>query len=102
MKLEYFEMFTNKSFRYVKNADSGEKVSILAKKTRDCNRDISNTILWRAKIIESGDPSNTFQEDNKLLQLDMKNHKDFQERLKKTLYYGTYMDGSLPSPIATG
>ena len=32
----------------------------------------------------------------------MDSHEKFQERLRKTLYYGKYADGTLPSPIATG
>jgi hypothetical protein len=32
----------------------------------------------------------------------MDSHKKFQERLRKTLYYGKYADGTLPSPIVTG
>ncbi|CAB3982389.1 CNPPD1-like [Paramuricea clavata] len=31
----------------------------------------------------------------------MDSHKNFQERLRKTLYYGKYADGTLPSPIVT-
>ena len=31
----------------------------------------------------------------------MESHQQFQERLRKTLYYGKYADGTLPSPIVT-
>lgn len=31
----------------------------------------------------------------------MKNHKEFHERIRKTLYYGKYTDGTLPSATVT-
>ena len=34
-------------------------------------------------------------------QIYMESHQQFQERLRKTLYYGKYADGTLPSPIVT-